>query len=193
MDYASLSHHSIQSTSDQTDYRLNGIIAAAAVSAVTPEQAAVWSYPLAGADDEETVFNMVNALLLRIHQSGRIHEIGPSSLALVKEGIAYYKTIRNLLRHGQPIWPLGLARFGAPWASFGLVSGKITFLALWRFVGKQHTIDIPLPQLRCHKPQISVGFLAQAVPFWKWNDKTGILSVTLVQEHTARLLKIETR
>ena len=192
MDYASLSHHSIQSTSDQTDYRLTGIIAAASASAVTPEQAAVWSYPLKEAGEEETIFNMVNSLLLRIHQSGRIHEIAPRSLALVKEGIAYYKTIRKLIRRGQPIWPLGLARFGAPWASFGIVSGKTTLLAVWRFAGKERTVDIPLPELRGKKPQISVGFPAKASPFWKWNDKSGLLSVTLAKEHTARLLQIET-
>lgn len=193
MDYASLCHHSIQSTSDQTDYRLTGIIAAASVSAVTPEQAAVWSYPLKNAGEEETVFNMVNALLLRIHQSGRIHEIAPRSLALVKEGIGYYKTIRKLIRRGQPIWPLGLARFGAPWASFGLVSGKTTLLAIWRFAGKQRTLDIPFPQLRGKEPQIRVGFPAGAAPFWKWNRKTGILSVTLAKEHCARLLRLVDR
>jgi alpha-galactosidase len=193
MDYASLSHHSIQSTSDQTDYRLTGIIAAASASAATPEQAAVWSYPLKDAGEEETIFNMVNSLLLRIHQSGRIHEIAPRSLALVKEGIAYYKTIRKLIRRGQPIWPLGLARFGAPWASFGIVSGKTTLLAVWRFAGKERTVDIPLPELRGKKPQISVGFPAKASPFWKWNEKSGVLSVTLAKEHTARLLQIETR
>jgi alpha-galactosidase len=192
MDYASLSHHSIQSTSDQTDYRLTGIIAAASASAVTPEQAAVWSYPLKDAGEEETIFNMVNSLLLRIHQSGRIHEIAPRSLSLVKEGIGYYKTIRKLIRRGQPIWPLGLARCGAPWASFGIVSGKTTLLAVWRFAGKQRTIDIPLPELRGKKPQISVGFPAKAAPFWKWNEKSGLLSVTLAKEHTARLLQIET-
>ena len=190
MDYASLSHHSIQSTSDQTDYRLTGIIAAAAVSAVTPEQAAVWSYPIKNASEEETIFNMVNGILLRIHQSGRIHEIAPSCLALVKEGIAYYKTIRKLIRRGQPVWPLGLARFGAPWASFGMISGKTTLLAVWRFAGKRSSIDISLPGLRGKKLEISVGFPAKAAPFWKWNDKTGVLRVTLAKEHTARLLQL---
>lgn len=46
MDYALLQQHSIQSVTDQTDYRLMAPIAAAAASAVTPEQAAIWSYPL---------------------------------------------------------------------------------------------------------------------------------------------------
>ena len=39
---------------------------------VTPEQSAIWSYPMRTGDREETVYNMVNALLNRIHQSGHL-------------------------------------------------------------------------------------------------------------------------
>lgn len=61
MDYAMLSRHSIQSTSDQENYVNYAAIAAASPSALTPEQSAIWSYPLREGDDEEVVFNMVNA------------------------------------------------------------------------------------------------------------------------------------
>ena len=118
MDYAQLAIHSIQSVSDQTDFRLNAIIAAACASAVTPEQAAIWSYPLKEADEEETIFNMVTVLLLRIHQSGCLHEISSAALQLVKEGIAVYKRIRADIPRGIPFWPLGLPRFGDGWGSF---------------------------------------------------------------------------
>ena len=94
MDYAMLARHSIQSTSDTEDYIKYSTIAANAPSALTPEQAAVWSYPLKEGDSEEAVFNMVNAMLLRIHQSGHLAEISKERFALVKEGIAYYKKIR---------------------------------------------------------------------------------------------------
>lgn len=79
MDYAMLSRCSIQSTSDQDDYFRYSVIAANAPSGVTPEQAAVWTYLMnhEGAVSEnvlreETIFNMVNAMLLRIHQSGHL-------------------------------------------------------------------------------------------------------------------------
>lgn len=45
MDYAMLSRHSIQSSSDQTDYIKNAAIAASCATALTPEQCAIWSYP----------------------------------------------------------------------------------------------------------------------------------------------------
>ena len=72
IDYAMLQRHSIQSTSDQDDYRMYATIAANSPTGLCPEQSAIWSYPLTEGDREEVVFNMVNAMLLRIHQSGHL-------------------------------------------------------------------------------------------------------------------------
>ncbi len=51
MDYASLSRLSIQSCSDQTDYRKMAVIAASCTTAVAPEQCAIWSYPFQTGDN----------------------------------------------------------------------------------------------------------------------------------------------
>lgn len=104
MDYAMLSRHSIQSTSDQEDYVQYAAIAAGSPAALTPEQSAVWSYPLREGDDEEVIFNMVNALLLRVHQSGHLAELEPHRRKLVKEALDYYKTIRSDIPHATPFW-----------------------------------------------------------------------------------------
>ena len=89
-----LSRYSIQSTSDQMDYKMNAIIASAVNSLVTPEQGAVWSYPLKNGDKEEVICNMVNAILGRIHQSGHLAEISEESFKYIQEGIKYYKKIK---------------------------------------------------------------------------------------------------
>ena len=47
LDWGLLSRHSIASSSDQQDFRLNGRIAALGPTAAPPEQWAVWAYPLA--------------------------------------------------------------------------------------------------------------------------------------------------
>lgn len=191
MDYALLSVHSIQSTSDQTDYRLNGVIAAASASAVTPEQAAVWSYPLKEGDEEETILNMVNALLLRIHQSGRIHEISKRRFGFIQEGIALYKTIRRDIRRGLPFWPLGLPRFGDGWAAFGLDAGDTSYLAVWRFDGKEKSAALPLKQWLGKKANIACIYpLSRPVPL-KWSATKGMLEVTLPKKNSARLFKIQ--
>ncbi|HEY5813269.1 MAG TPA: glycoside hydrolase family 36 protein [Terrimicrobiaceae bacterium] len=190
MDYAQLSVHSLQSVSDQTDYRLNAVIAAACASAVTPEQAAVWSYPLKGADEEETIFNMVSTLLLRVHQSGCIQQISPTCLGLVKEGIAIYKNIRADIPKGIPFWPLGLQRFGVGWAAFGLDCGRRGYLAVWRLDGKNRSDKISLPlgadkaTFQCIYPQSQVTKISKS-------DKS--VTISLPQEYSARLFRFEKR
>ena len=52
----------------------------------------MWSYPKAGESREAAVFNMVNALLARIHQAGQIADLSAEQSAAVREGIALYKS-----------------------------------------------------------------------------------------------------
>ena len=186
-DYANLSLNTLQSTSDQMDYRLTAIIAAASASVITPEQAAVWSYPLSSGDTEQTVFNMVNTLLSRIHQSGAVEQIPDDQLLLVKEAISLYKQIRADIPHALPFWPLGLARFGADWAAYGLDAGHTRYLAVWRLSADRATIF--LPDLISGQAEISVIYPSTIPTEWQ-EDAEGTLSLTLPQKYSARLLKI---
>ena len=146
MDYALLSRCSIQSTSDQEEYDKYAQISANAATAVAPEQAAVWSYPLMDGDREETIFNMVNTMLLRMHQSGHLAKISQERFALVKEGIACYKQMREDIRDGLPYWPLGLAQADDSWLAYGVKAPKKAgenqqkfYLSVWRRGGEADT------------------------------------------------------
>ena len=151
-DYAMLARYSIQSTSDQEDYRNYATIAANAGAALTPEQAAIWSYPLKDGDEEETIYNMVNALLLRIHQSGHLAQLSKERHALVKEGIEYYKSIRQDIKKALPVWPNGFATSLDHFLCAGWkVEGK-SYLAVWRRYGETSEYDIPLEKLTGGKP-----------------------------------------
>ena len=91
MDYAMLSRLQLQSMTDQEDYlKLPGILVGS-TAAVLPEQLAIWSYPLADADADQASFNMITAMLCRIHQSGRLDKNGPQTLSQVSDGIKIYK------------------------------------------------------------------------------------------------------
>jgi alpha-galactosidase len=186
MDYAQLSVHSIQSVSDQTDYRLNAIIAAACASAVTPEQAAIWTYPLKDADEEQTIFNMVSALLLRVHQSGHLHELSSSSLQLVKEGIALYKRIRSDIPKGLPFWPLGLPRFGDGWAAFGLDCSNSAYLAIWRLDDRSRSVTVSLPP-GTRRQTFECIYPVSRSPKVSWSG--GKVIISLPGEYTARLFR----
>ena len=128
---ALLKRHSIQSSSDQTDYLRYAPIAAAAPAALTPEQSAVWSYPMRDADAEQTVFNMVNAMMMRIHQSGHLAQLSTECLELVKEGIRCYKSYRGMLKEACPFWPLGLPKPEDQVFALGLETEDEAVLAVW--------------------------------------------------------------
>ena len=191
MDYAMLSRYSIQSTSDTEDYIKYSTIAANAPSALTPEQAAVWSYPLKEGDDEEAIFNMVNAMLLRIHQSGHLAQISRERFALVKEGIDYYKKIRRDLRQGLPFWPIGPASYQDGWASVAIVSCKKTYMAVWRRGSQESTVTLPHKCLRGKKAEAVCAYPADGRGCrFAWNNTLGELTVELSEKISARIFEI---
>jgi len=190
-DYALLSRHSIQSTSDQTDYLRNGVIAAASASVITPEQAAVWNYPLESGDEEEVVFNMVNSMLLRIHQSGHLAELSEERLLLVKEGLSKYKELRKHIRDGLPIWPTGFPHFEDDWFSFGIVDKKTTLLGVWRVESVHNNFSLSISHLKGKKVNVTQLYPSFNPIDFTWNKETGILTVKFKKNKVARLLKLE--
>jgi alpha-galactosidase len=194
MDYAMLSRHSIQSSSDQTDYMKNAAIAASACAGLTPEQCAVWSYPLATDGREEVVVNMVNAMLMRIHQSGHLAQLSQEQFALVKEGIACYKKIRGDIKNAIPTWPIKTADFDDSWFSFGLDCGDKTYLAVWRNNGRNHTVVLPIRSMKGRKTSVRCIYpLFDASNKPKVNQKENTLAVTLPHNKTARLFELDYR
>lgn len=147
MDYAMLSRLQLQSCSDQEDYRCFPAIVTGASAAVLPEQLAVWSYPILGATADAASFNMVNAMLTRIHQSGNLAQLEPAAAQQVIEGIRIYKTeIRPLLTQFNPFYPLGMPGLTdrvSPIA-LGMSTPNKKFIAVWRLKGES---EIVLPNL----------------------------------------------
>ncbi|HEY9595884.1 MAG TPA: glycoside hydrolase family 36 protein [Spirochaetia bacterium] len=190
MTYSLLSRLSIQSVTDQTDYRMMAAIAANSPTAVTPEQAGVWSYPLHDATVEETAFNMVNALLLRIHQSGHLAELPSASRDIVREGIAYHLGICERLARGVPFWPLGLASMGDEFISFGMECGETLFVAVWRTEGTKGAVDLPLRPAAGRRSTARCAFPVGMAPTFTWDGKRGVLHVAL-DRNTARVFEIE--
>jgi alpha-galactosidase len=137
MDYAMLSRLQLQSMTDQEDYLKLPAILVGASAAVLPEQLAIWSYPLANADADQASFNMVTAMMCRIHQSGRLDSLSPEALAQVADGIRVYKEIRKHIPAAVPFYPLAtsdVTNREAPLA-LGMRSPEQTFLAVWRIDG----------------------------------------------------------
>lgn len=190
MDYALLSRLSIQSTSDQTHYELYPSISAMAGSAVTPEQAAVWSYPKKEADEEEAVFNMVSAMLGRVHQSGFMNKLPKANFERVKEGIECYKTIRHDIKRALPRFPLGLIGFEAPWAAAALDCGSHWYLSVWRKNGENAVQEIPLKVPGGKTAKVECIYPNGLPVVYQFDENKQVLRVELEEKLRARLFKI---
>ena len=146
MDYAMLSRMQLQSATDQIDYlRLPAIITGSS-AAVLPEQLASWSYPLAGADADQASFNLVTAMMCRIHQSGRLDQVSESGFNQVRDGIAIYREIvRKHIPLSVPFYPSGLPNITDLKADIvlGMRAPDFSWLAVWRLDGPE-TVRIPI-------------------------------------------------
>ena len=190
---AMLSRHSIQSSSDQTDYLAYAAIAAAAPAAVTPEQNAVWSYPLKDADAEQTAFNMVNAMLMRIHQSGHLARLSEENRGLIREAIAYYKRIRPMIKESVPFWPLGMPAFGDGRFAVGFAGDECAHLALWRTSDPKDEVSVSLLEMSRRFGQkikrVELVYPAGLPCEYAWEEETQRLTVKQPQK-SARLFGI---
>jgi alpha-galactosidase len=183
MDYAMLSRLQIQSMTDQENYlRLPAILLGASAAAL-PEQLAIWSYPLANADADQASFNMVTAMMCRIHQSGRLDSLSAATWKQVAEGIRVYKDLlRKNIPQAVPFYPAGLSDvtdFKTP-VALGMKSPQQTLLAVWRIEGPaEATIPWPYGDARVLYPT-DLGI--------KIATREGKLQIEFPREHMACLL-----
>ncbi|MBQ2889620.1 MAG: alpha-galactosidase, partial [Clostridia bacterium] len=136
MDYNTLSAFSLISTSDQTDYIKYPCIAANILSAVIPEQAAVWSYPAGECSakeitDKRVITNMINSFLGRMHLASRLDLLDEKQFKLVQDGIKVYNELSPIKHSALPYFPDGFTQFGAKGAASGLKYGNKIYLAVW--------------------------------------------------------------
>ncbi|MFI6488877.1 glycoside hydrolase family 36 protein [Streptomyces sp. NPDC050564] len=145
-DHALLSRLPVHSASDQQNLDLHAPIAAAAPTAVTPEQCAVWAYPQPDDYPDEVAFTMANALLGRIHLSSNLPELADAARDLVREAVSAYKAIRTDPTDAIPAWPLGLPTWDDPWIALALRTPDGTrYVTVWRRPGTDESAVLPLP------------------------------------------------
>jgi alpha-galactosidase len=151
LDYKWLSLFSLVSTSDQINYLKYPYLAGNLLSAVLPEQAAVWSYPVTedctGEDisDERIYINMINSFLGRMHLASHLELMNEEQLAVIMEGVAYYDTLTEAKKTALPYLPMGFTQFGADKVVAGFKTEQKIYLAVW-CIGEAKRIDIPVQE-----------------------------------------------
>lgn len=204
MDHETLKHFSIVSTSDQTDYRLYPYIAANVLSAVLPEQAAVWNYPVVGEGvigepfahdahwvaehitEEQIVVNTVNSLLGRMHLASHIELLSGGQLALLREGIECCNRLTHVKKSALPYFPIGFTSFGAPYCACGLKANGTIYLAVWN-LGGEKTVRVPiLERIRA----VAVEYPKSLDTNFEFTENE--LAVRFDRAYDARLFEIQT-
>lgn len=194
MEYGMLSVHPLQSTSDQQDPVLYAAIAAAAPTAVTPEQSCTWAYPQRDWSDEINAISMINSLLGRVHLSGRLDILKKHQLDLVREAMQVYEIIKPQIKTARPFWPLGLPRWHDKWVSLGLVSesGDDAFISVWRRGATTNDVELPLANgfKGCASVEVKLLYPASFEVDYTWKPDAAVLSVILPKRICARLFHV---
>lgn len=187
-DGATLARHSIMSTSDQTDHIRSVPIAAGAVTAMTPEQAAIWVYPQPEFTDDELHLCIVNGMLGRPQLSGGMWKLDDRQLSVVRDAVETYKSYRHLIPRALPFWPLGLPSWDDAWSAHALVVDEEIYTSVWRRGGTE-AITLPFPQLAGREVNVEVLFPRELARGVKWRSE-GLLDVILENAPSARFIRL---
>lgn len=206
-----LRHFDLQSTSDQEYYENYPSIINGTLSFMAPEKAGIWAYPHPAtfemlhskeglapetfaqyADGENTIFNMVNGMCGMLYLSGRIEYMDDANRALLHEGTATYKEIRDTISSATPVFPLPRISINEDgFAAQGLLSkeGDELLLAVWRIRAEGDTVRIPLAK---YAPGYKAEMLYPADPrgaSYSYDGET--LTVTLPKSLSARFFRLK--
>lgn len=146
MDYKTLSHFSIQSTSDATDYKPTAAIAAMSGTAVLPRQAQVWVLPMQNHTDGEIMLNTVNAMFKRPAVSGETHLLSKDKLEILKQGIDFYKSTRDEISSLVPFYPCGAVNFEDDVIVYGYKGNGHSYICVENLSDTDREITVPLMQ-----------------------------------------------
>ena len=133
---------------------------------------------------------MINAMLLRVHQSGHLAKLDDERKSLVKEALAVYKDIRKDIKEAVPFWPIGLSDFSDEWVVMGLKTKECAYIAVWRREGGNKYLEIPVTEYKGREMKVSCIYPSYNDSRFEWHKESGKLVVEFEQEKMARLFKL---
>ena len=154
------------------DYLKYPYIVGNILSAVLPEQAAVWSYPVGAGEigkpltynaewvkenitNERIIMNMINSFLGRMHLASHLELLTKEQFSLVQEGVEYYNTLTADKKKAMPYFPLDFTKFGDDLVVSGLKTQDKIYLAVWNLADMAKEINIPFGEQKVVSAQVA--------------------------------------
>ena len=94
---------SMVSFSDAHENADGAVVAADLHRVMQPRTMQIWASVLPTHTLDEVYFTMVKAMLGRICLSGRLSDVSPEVFSVVKAGVDYYRTIKEIVKDGETI------------------------------------------------------------------------------------------
>lgn len=215
MDYLTMQHYSIVSTSDASDYRRYPCIAGNMLAGILPEQGAVWSYPVDSygvkaidnydikhpdvpfeatkewvnkyVGKEQVIMNMINSFLGRMHLASHLELLDDEKKSLVKEGVKFYDGLTESKLKSVPYFPIGFTDFSKEHVASGYIADNTLYLAVWN-LDAAGEFCIPLEKGWKIKT-VKIGYPKESETEFTVEDN--VLKVNFVRQYCARFFVID--
>lgn len=205
-DFGITRHFSLQSVSDQEDYRLMPSLVTGLSALIPPERLGIWAYPYPQnfgesdetafseerrrcyADGEQTVFNLVSAMMGSLYLSGRIDMADGFNRSLIAGAVSLKKQWRSFTERAYPVYFHPPRRIcDKSFSALGLRFGRQTLLAVWNLEQTKFSVDISKLGNAAVKPLFLSDFGSYRASF-----ENGIINISAGGKNRARLFLLET-
>ncbi len=187
------------SLSDLQEFNFYPYILANSPFALLPEQSGIWVMPVRRVignrvlpskelktTDEEVITNVVNALYRVMHLASKLEHLTPRQEELLKEGIAYYRSLAEVKKTALPIMPNGFTSFGDEVVYVAMKSDKKIYLCVYNLSERAMTIAKDFSEYKITKARLAYPQKAKnACKVWK-----GVFQCDL-KAGTARAFELE--
>lgn len=146
MDSNVASKTTVFSASDQGIYYNYPQILANLPFAILPEQMGIWCVPVRISEyphttDEQVIFNVINILYGVIHLCSKIDVLTHNQKALLREGLAYYRSLAKVKIRAYPVFPKGFARCDDEIIFTGFKTDDRLYLSVYNMSGSDMVIE----------------------------------------------------
>lgn len=203
-DNGTVRYFSLESTSDQENYRLYPSILIGTMANIPPEKCGIWGYPYpltnvyakpkvipdevlkTYEDGRETIFNMVNAMSGYMYLSGKINLMNELNQKLLKEGVDVYKTYKDSIIKRYPAFVLPMKNMcNKTYNAVGLNGSEDMILSVWALEEQEFVLDLGKYGVKDAK-----RIYPNVVDNVNFDFKGGKLTLSFKEKYSAALFKL---